>query len=119
MATQYEEAALAKMSFGEISELRSRDDADHNQLAPYEHRAYMREEIEDNPARALVYGLVIPVYTAAKILASLSKDNPLIGATVRKTGLHLSRSTGSVKEQVQAYKGVGEGLMTAGRELFK
>lgn len=119
MPTQYDEEKLATMSLGEISKLRSRKDADHNKLAPYEHRAYMREEIEANPARALVYGVVIPAYSALKILASLTKDNPLIGATVKKTGLHLSRSTGSHKEQIEAYKGVGEGLMTAGRDLFK
>jgi hypothetical protein len=44
------------------------DPAQQALLAPYEHRAYAREEVAANPLMAPVYAAMVPGYQALKLL---------------------------------------------------
>lgn len=65
--------------------------------APYEHRAFAREQVTENPLGGSV-GLAsaIPAYTAAKALGFVG-----------------SRSPASLEEMKQGYAGIVDGLMQA------
>ncbi len=93
---------LAKMGHSDL--LRLRDYANpsgdlQNLLAPYEHRAFAREWVGEDPImapiRAMSVGVAAPLYQAGK---ALSPSN--LGA----------RTPPSLEELIQAYKGIGEGL---------
>lgn len=87
---------LGLLQFAEL--LRMRDNAksraEHNRLAPYEHRAFAREAVADNPLMALPLGVATPLYTLGKA-----------------AGLLKARSDPSLEEILQAYRGIGEGLL--------
>lgn len=63
-------------------------------LAPYEHRAFAREAVKDNPLMALSLLVATPLYTAGKAAG-------LLGA----------RSPASWEEMKQGLLGIGEGLL--------
>jgi hypothetical protein len=88
-------ALMAKMRFGQLDELRSQfpDQSAQDLIAPYEHRAYAREIVKENPLFALGLFGAIPGYQAAKV-----------------TGLQKTRSKPSMEQMIQAYKGLFEGL---------
>lgn len=62
------EAVLAKMPWQDLMELRSKlkSKADQNAIAPYEHRAYAREN-SDTAFGALQNIVATPMYTGAKV----------------------------------------------------
>lgn len=62
-------------------------------LAPYEHQAFAREWVGENPLNALSAAAAIPLYTAYKA-----------------SGLSNARSPASFAEITQGYKGIGQGL---------
>lgn len=62
-------------------------------LAAYEHRAFAREKVRENPLMALPIGASIPLYQLAKAL-----------------GLTQSRSGPSLFQAGQGLLGIGEGL---------
>jgi hypothetical protein len=66
-----------------------------NQLAGYEHRAFAREAVADNPLMALPIGLAAPLYQVSKFLPG-----------------NKSRSQPGLWQLGQAYTGIGEGLMS-------
>jgi len=69
-------------------------------LAPYEHRAYAREDIAERPWLALAYLLMVPGYQALKAVRGGARTNP------------------SLEQVKQGYIGVGEGLQYALRGLL-
>lgn len=70
------------------------DDPRQAELAPYEHQAFAREWVKENPVTATASLLAaIPGYTAAK-----------------EVGAVKSRTPASLDEMAAAYKGVGQGL---------
>lgn len=59
---------------------RARTQAEQDQLAGYEHRAYARETVRDNPAMALSLLVATPAYQLAKIFgATNSRSAPSWG----------------------------------------
>lgn len=70
-------------------------------IAPYEHRAYAREDVAENPLRALSYGYLIPGYQAAKVVGVVRGTKP------------------SFDQMMQGFYGVGEGLKRYGAETLK
>lgn len=76
---------------------RTRDPQEQNAISPYEHRAFAREWMQQNPLVAGVsLPFAIPAYTIYKAL-----------------GLSNSRSQPSMDEIKQGYVGYGEGLLKA------
>lgn len=73
---------------------RARNQALQNTLAGYEHRAFAREAVGENPWMALPIGLAAPLYQASKFMPG-----------------NQSRSQPSFDQLGQAYMGIGEGLM--------
>lgn len=67
---------------------------EQNLLAPYEHRAFAREVVQENPLMALPVAAAIPIYAAGKA-----------------TGIIKARSEPSLEEVKQGFIGLGEGLM--------
>lgn len=63
-------------------------------LAAYEHRAYAREAVGDNPLMALSIATAAPLYQIGKL-----------------TGMVPGRSSPSLSQLGQGLTGVGEGLM--------
>lgn len=85
---------LAERSHAELYNLRGQLPKDQqNKVAPYEHRAFAREAVAENPAMAASLAVAIPLYSAAKAL-----------------GLSKARSGASLDEMAQGYTGIGEGL---------
>lgn len=80
------------------------DQAMQDQLAGYEHRAFAREAVGENPLLALPIGLAAPMYQMSKFLPG-----------------NKSRSNPSFSQLGQAYTGIGEGLMSllSSRGLLK
>lgn len=66
---------------------------DQDRIAPYEHRAYARERVKDDPLNAPGLAVAIPAYQLAKALR-------LVG----------SRTRPSLDQVTQGYKGIWEGL---------
>ena len=96
--TQAELAAeLAKMSHYDLYKQRLLPGADQNYLAPFEHRAFTREAVENNPLMALPVAASIPIYEIAKLL-HLQKG---------------ARSDPSIASYLQGSFGIGEGLYNA------
>lgn len=90
----WEEAKLAASSHAELYARRNNaTQEEQNKLAPYEHRAFAREAVADNPLMAVPLAVAAPVYQASKAL-----------------GMEQSRSEASTKQVTEAYKGIGEGL---------
>lgn len=63
-------------------------------LAGYEHRAFAREAVGENPLMAIPIGLATPLYQAAKLIP----------------GLMNSRSSPSLSQMGHGLLGIGEGL---------
>ena len=99
----YTDEELAGMSVAQIDELRSKakTQEEQNRYANFEHRAYTREVVTENPVAAIPLIPAIPAYAATKA-----------------AGLQSSRSETSVEQMKQAAIGVGEGL-AANSELAK
>ena len=89
------EEELGKMSWSDLLDLRRKttDPEIQEALAPFEHRAYAREDVESNPEKAALYGMLIPGYQAAKAVGA-------IGA----------RTQPSLEQMQQGFVGVYEGL---------
>jgi len=87
---------LASLPWGDLLTLRKRFDGDkaaQNRLAPYEHRAFARELVEEQPVTGTIgQGVLIPFYTLSKLL-----------------GLEKSRSDPSWEEIRQGFAGIGDG----------
>ena len=87
---------MEKMSHAELYKARTNAKTPEEQrhIAPYEHRAFAREYVEENPVTgAIGLAVAIPGYQAAKA----------VGATGSRTGV-------DSKQMVEGYKGVAEGL---------
>lgn len=95
-------ADYSRMTQAQLQALR--DDNAGNQemqqaIAPYEHRAYAREIVGDNPLNALSMMFAIPGYQAVKSVGGLGIiDNDS------------STTPSSWDQMAQGYTGVGEGL---------
>jgi hypothetical protein len=75
---------------------RIKNQALQDQIAGYEHRAFAREAVGENPLMAIPIGLAAPLYQASKFLpGSKSRSNP------------------SLWQLGQAYQGIGEGLLSS------
>lgn len=88
---------LASMDWTDLIALRSQfneNPAAQKKISPYEHRAYAREAVAENPLNAIGYTFMIPGYQAAKAVG-------LLGA----------RTQPSLDQLKHGYKGVGEGLL--------
>ncbi len=81
---------------------RAREQAMQDLLAGYEHRAFAREAVQENPLMAVPIGLATPLYQASKLLPG-----------------NKSRSNPSWDQMLQGFTGVGEGLLGAYREWVK
>ncbi len=90
---------LAKLDHATLYRLRSqaREQELQDLLAGYEHRAFGREAVSENPWLALPILTATPVYQAAKLIP----------------GLLQSRSNPSWSQLGQGLLGVGEGLRNA------
>jgi hypothetical protein len=85
---------LPTMSHADLYRMRNAPGADQGMLGPYEHRAFAREFAQESPVRAAVsLPFAIPAYSAAKAL-----------------GLTNARSSASLAEILQGYRGLLEGL---------
>lgn len=86
-----------EMSFAELRRLRDSlpDPIAQKFLAPYEHRAFAREYMAQNPVKGLGLLAAIPGYQVAKRLGLLSS----------RTGL-----SDPLRQMGQGYLGMGEGL---------
>lgn len=73
-------------------------------VAPYEHRAYAREDVRENPMRALLYAAMIPGYQAAKAVGAIGEE----GTT-----------SPSMEQMKQGFVGVYEGLGKPGYSTLK
>ena len=85
------------MSWDDLMQLRrsmASDDPRQAEVAPYEHQAYARETVAQNPLYAASLGVAIPAYTLAKL-----------------AGLTGARSPASMQEMQSGYRGIGQGLL--------
>lgn len=88
---------LDKLTHAELALRRRAPGADHELLAPMEHRAFAREWSQEDPLRAgLSLPFAVPAYTAAKA-----------------AGLMDARSPASIEEIMAGYHGMFEGLLNA------
>ena len=88
-----------KMTWNDLQDLRAKNAGDQQmqqQLAPFEHRAYARESVADNPLNALKFAFMIPGYQAAKNSGLWSTD--------------ASTTPASLDQLTQGFAGVGDGL---------
>lgn len=98
MGAAAQDLRLAGMSHADLYLKRAyaKTKAEQSKLAPYEHRAFAREFAEESPVKAAAsLPFAIPAYTAAKALG-LQKG---------------ARSSASLEEMKQAFKGLAEGLL--------
>lgn len=96
MTQEDRERALAEMSHEQLYNLRNlytNNKAIQNLIAPFEHRAFAREAVKEQPLMAIPIGLATPAYSMYK--------------QAFNTG---ARSSPSLAEISQAYRGIKEGL---------
>lgn len=95
---------LASMSHMSLIGLRSKATTEEEQskLAPYEHRAFAREYIEEKPEAALVMPGMIMAYNV-----------------LRKAGVLKGRSDPNAKHIIEGLKGYVEGVGRTGRNIWK
>lgn len=67
-----------------------------NQISPYEHRAFVREGVKDNPLMAVPYAVMTPLYQLSKLFPELTGNK--------------SRSDPSWNQMGHGLLGIGEGL---------
>lgn len=72
--------------------LKAKDPATQAQIAPYEHRAYAREQVADDPLQAVSMALAIPGYQTLKSFVGKS------------------RTPASWDQVSQGFAGIGDGL---------
>lgn len=98
MALNQTDEQLANMNQSDLLDLRTQvtSQEDQNKVAGYEHRAFAREQVAENPLNAAGMAVAIPAYYVAK-----------------KTGITSGRSEASVDQMAQGYKGIAEGLEKA------
>jgi len=66
---------MAKADWESLVMLRkqlAQDDPRQEQVAPYEHRAWAREQVAGNPLLAPVYAALVPGYQLAKLVKSFA-----------------------------------------------
>jgi hypothetical protein len=66
---------LAGMSWEDLFRLRDQNPTDQT-LAPYEHRAFARERVRENPFMAPAYGVLVPGYQAYKAMMGNQSGTP-------------------------------------------
>ena len=90
--------ALARRSWMDLIQRRAQtqDPAQQALLAPYEHRAYAREEVAANPLMAPVFAAMVPGYQMMKL-----------------AGIGGARTPPSWSELGQGWMGTYEGLRNA------
>jgi hypothetical protein len=86
--------ALERMAWEQLLQMRRQTDDPEEQraLAPYEHRAYAREEVAANPWMAPAYLAMVPGYQVLKMLRGGARTPP------------------SLEQVKQGYMGVVDGL---------
>lgn len=101
MNEAFDRNALARMRWAQLLELRKQhaDPQTQNLLADYEHRAYAREDVADDPWKAPFYAAMVPGYQALKLLR----------------GGQGSRSDASWRQLGQGLIGAAEGVAQAWR----
>ena len=88
-----------RMTWNDLQDLRAKNAGDQQmqqQLAPFEHRAYARESVAENPLNALKFAFMIPGYQAAKVSGILDSDS--------------STTPASLDQLTQGFAGVSDGL---------
>lgn len=100
----WEEAALAAASHSDLYSRRrtATTKEEQNAIAPYEHRAFAREAVQENPALVVPIALAAPIYQASKAI-----------------GLESSRSDPSIKQLSETYKGLGEGVQAVAKKPWE
>lgn len=95
---------LISMSHTDLLMLRGKATTQEEQdkLAPYEHRAFAREYIEESPEAALVMPGMIMAYNV-----------------LRKAGVLKGRSDPNAKHIIEGLKGYVEGIGRTGRNIWK
>lgn len=90
------------MPWSELYQLRlkTKDPLQQALLAPYEHRAYAREQVAQNPLSAPFYAAAVPAYQGVKGLAGA------VGAWPTDE----TSTPPSWRQVTQGLTGVGEGL---------
>jgi hypothetical protein len=83
---------LSQMSWDDLIKMRLQDPTNQALAAP-EHRAYAREQVQQNPWMAPVMGILAPGYQAYKMMAGPGQGTPA-----------------SWDQLKQSYMGIGEGL---------
>lgn len=85
---------LAKMPWSDLYQLRLRhpDPELQARIAPFEHRAYARETVSEDPLKAPVMAMAVPGYQLLKTFVGKSRTRP------------------SMDQVTQGLRGVGEGL---------
>jgi len=95
------EKELAKMDLDSIIKLRFAYKGDleaQEKLAPYDHRAFMRETVKKNPLTAPAFAILVPGYEVAKS----------IGLDVSTTDEPATPA--SIKSMSEGFRGIVEGL---------
>ena len=94
-----DENALARLAWDQLVQMRARtsDPAEQARLAPFEHRAYAREAVAQNPMMALPYLAMVPGYQALKLMGAGARTKP------------------GLEQLMQGYAGIGDGLKEAFR----
>lgn len=100
----YSDDELARLNQRRLLELRKSapNQAEQNRLANYEHRAFARETVAEDPLMAPLLGVAIPAYSIAKALPKSLTGNK-------------SRSEPSLEQVRQGFNGIGDGM----RSWFK
>lgn len=97
LASAVEGKPLSEQSWEQLLQARKEaegDPAKQAVLAPFEHRAYAREYVRDNPLAAPGMAMMTPAYYAAK-----------------KMGLANGRTEADVDQVMAGWQGTAEGLM--------
>jgi hypothetical protein len=93
---------MAKMSWADLQDLRTKAGSDTNKqmrIAPYEHRAYAREQVSESPISAPLYAVMPAGYQVAKAVGAIPKDE--------------QSTPPSMKQMVEGMKGAYEGVSAA------
>lgn len=100
--------SMKAMRWQDLYSLRLSNRGDQNaqiKIAPFEHQAYARETVAENPLTAPVWAVMPAAYQAYKVLGG---------------GEHDDMSTPASWDQATAgVKGVGQGISEAVKNLFK
>ena len=105
------EVDLSKMSWQELMKLRDKltNREDQNAVAPYEHRAYARDN-SGTPYEAIQQAIATPFYTGAKVI------NRVVNAAGVPMSIGGSRSDPSWSELGQGIRGALEALARSSRK---